>query len=100
VAYYMVASTGAKTFESKGIRPGRRHATDKRVPDGLLHAYELVSQSLACGADPAGLNLFKDRPWLSGLSLPRCSGCLAKVPVKSPRAWPLGLDGTTTWDPT
>jgi hypothetical protein len=65
VAYYVIASTGARTFESKGIRPGRTLAPPgKRVPDGLMHAYAPDTGSLACG-----------------LSLPRCSGCLAKVPV-------------------
>jgi hypothetical protein len=82
VAYYVIASTGARTFESKDIRPGRTLAPPgKRVPDGLMQAYAPDTDSLACGADPTGLYKFPDRPWQSGLSLPRCSGCLAKVPV-------------------
>lgn len=77
----VIASEGRKVLESQGIRAGvqaRRADRQRLVPDGLCHAYDTETETVACGEDARVLAVFEDLPWERGM-VRRCPACRQAV---------------------
>lgn len=63
---WRVAAEGSKDGPTpRGMRPGRRLAPPaKRIPAGVVHAYDKDTKATACGVPADGLILF-DLPWFT-----------------------------------
>ena len=47
----------------------------KRVPTGVVHAYDMEEKALLCGRDLSAMSIFVDQEWGEGF-FDRCYDCL------------------------